>query len=481
MTEILNEINLENGSNYKKLVLKKYKDNELLKKLLKMTYDKTSLVYGITMKNVTYEPQKHFNPKFTLENALDFILVNFSTRVITGNDAIIALQILLETLSQDDAKIIEKVINRDLRINLGRTSINEVHKNLITKPLYMRCDIYTPKTAKNISFPAIVQLKADGTYRETSNISDVQSISRSGKVYHYDFTQSFKDVPKGYFHGEMTVRLDDDLLKSILSKLEKLDKKNGTDNVERITTEYNEHEAKNKEYILPRSIGNGLLNSDEIPQENIIYDLWDYVTEEDYYIASLKDRKNLPKIPYSERLITLKYIISEINNPNIRLIETKIVENIQEALQFTTEKMNLGLEGAILKDMDLRYKNGTSNQQLKLKLKIDADVRITGMNPGKKGTKRSKTFGSLTYETDDGMVRGSVSGFSDDALNEINNNREEYIGKVCTVAFNDIVRGRNNTYYALSHPRFIEFREDKEDTDTLERILKSKEMAMGLV
>jgi len=473
MQKILDEINLENGSNYKKSVLKKYKDNELLKKLLKMTYDKTAFTYGITMKNVHNGSSENTN---TLEWALDLLQNKLATRKITGNTAISTVETILEAMSETDAEIIKKVLDRDLKLNLGRTTINEVFKGLIIKPLYMRCDIYTPKTAKNIKFPAIVQLKADGSFRETSNISGVSVISRSGKSYNYDFEKDFKNVPKGYFHGEMTVRLDDSLLQQILPKLEKADAKNGTDNVQHITEEYSNHKAKNLEYIVPRSISNGLLNSDDVPQENIIYDLWDYVTEEDYYLASLKDKKNLPKVPYIERLNVLRNIVREINNPNIRVIETKEVQNIQEALQFTVEKMNLGLEGAILKDFNLLYKNGTSKQQLKLKVEFNIDVRITGFKEGKKGTKREKTFGSIIYETDDKMIQGSVSGFNDTQLEDFNSRREELIGTVMEIQGNDLTKGRNNSYYAVSHPRFIALR-DKDTTDDIERAMKMLESA----
>ena len=49
-----------------------------------------------------------------------------------------------------------------------------------------------------------------------------------------------------------------------------------------------------------------------------------------------------------------------------------------------------------------------------------------------------------------------------------------------TVQFNDITKGRDNDHYAFSHPRFIEFRDDKDETDTLEKVNQLKEMAMEL-
>ena len=142
--------------------------------------------------------------------------------------------------------------------------------------------------------------------------------------------------------------------------------------------------------------------------------------------------------------------------------------------------MTAGYEGAILKDRDAIFRDGTSPQQLKLKLEIDVDVRITGFKEGTPGTKREATFGAMTFETDDGQIKGRTSGFTDAQLEDFNSRREELIGQIMTVTCNDITKGRDNDYHALSHPRFIELRNDKTDTDTLERALETKEMAMAV-
>ncbi len=87
----------------------------------------------------------------------------------------------------------------------------------------------------------------------------------------------------------------------------------------------------------------------------------------------------------------------------------------------------------------------------------------------------------MTFETDDGLIKGSVSGFNDKQLAKINKNRDFYIGTIATVEFNALTKGRNNDYYAFSHPRIIELnRTDKQDTDTLERCLEMEAMAKGL-
>ena len=433
--EIMDEINWENGSNYKMDVLKRYKNEEIsevLQKVLKMTYDKVAYTYGISMKNVEY-PTEFMNYKFLGDGLA--LLRRFANRELTGNAAKEALEEMLYELSEEDAKIIKGIINRDLRINMGRSNINKVFKNLIVKPPYMRCGIYTEKTAMKINFPALVQLKADGMFQAvTVDQGQVTFTARSGEVRLLPHLEEyFIGRSDGVYIGELLVQGEPD-----------------------------------------RSKANGFINSDEEDKSSVYFQMWDYVSLEEYSRGKDKTNKTL----YIDRFDELNLKIKETSQ--IKIIETYVVQNIQEALKHTSNWMNEGLEGAILKDYKNIFIDHTSPTQLKLKLEIDAEVRVTGFTEGKKGTKREATFGSIAFENDEGTIKGQTSGFSDAQLEDFNSRREELIGKVITVQFNDVTQARGNDYYALSHPRFIEFRNDKNTTDTLERVLESKEMAMTL-
>lgn len=448
--DIINELNMSNGSNYKLDVLKKYKNNELLKRILQMTDDRVKYTYGLSVKHwnkgdakdaVFVEPAV---VKYKLEDVLDFMSNDLATRKVTGNKAIETMHDFLLGLSLDDTIVATRVLNRDLRINMGRTQINKVCPGLIQKPMYMRCGIYSKDTAKKINPKgAFVQLKADGTYREfTVENGVVTSTSRSGESYDYPLlNETMSTYPDGHYFGELTVMRDG--------------------------------------VVLDRATGNGLINSLEPPHENIVLDTWDYVTLEEYTDASNKVKC---KTPYWKRLEKLKQIVSEISaeGSNVRVIETHEVNSIREALEHCNRWMEMGLEGAILKDRDAVFRDGTNPQQLKLKLEIDIEVRLTGFQEGTIGTAREKTFGAILFETDDGKIKGRCSGFTDEQLVDFNSRREEMIGKIFTVQFNDLTKGRNNEHYALSHPRFIEIRDDKTETDTLESALELKKMAMEL-
>ena len=479
--EIIQELNIENGSNYKISVLKKYQENKLLEKVLAMTLDRVAFTYGATLKQIDKFPPIESNDfKQDLDLALDLLNDQICSRELTGHAGYQFISNLIAAQTEQNQLILRCIINRDLRINIGKTQINKVWKNLITKPAYMRCGVFGPKTQKHVQFPAPIQLKADGTYREFSVLNEnVECRSRSGEEYNYPlFNEDLSQAKNGVYNGELTVVLTVQLLALITPKIQKLDKKNGTDLLGEITQAYQEHKDQNREYILPRSLGNGLINSDEIPHENIKLELWDFITHDEYDSARLK-LKNTTK--YSERFENLQSVLSQINNQMIRLIPYKIVNNVAEALKQCSEWMNDGYEGGVLKDWNMVFKDGTSNQQLKMKLIVEAEVRCIGYREGRVGTKREGKIGSLQFATDDGNVKGYCSGFSDEELDEFSENFDTMCkDRIMSVQFNDLTKGRSNDYYALSHPRFDEWRNDKDETDTLERIFELRDMAMCL-
>jgi hypothetical protein len=299
----------------------------------------------------------------------------------------------------------------------------------------MRCGIYNEKTAKKINFPAFIQLKADGMFQAvTVDQGKVTFTARSGETRKFpELEKRFENFPDGVYIGELLVR-----------------------NLEN------------------RSEGNGLINSDNPPHKDIYIQLWDYISLDEY--SRGKDKKN--KTQYRERFKLLYDYISQ--DEYIQVIETYHVKDVSCALKYVSDWMSKGLEGGILKDLSNIFVDHTSPTQLKLKLELDADMRVTGFIEGRKGTKREQTFGSITFENDEGTIKGSVSGFTDKELEEINKNREDYIGKIITVQFNDITKGKDSDHWALSHPRFICFRDDKTETDSLKRIQEQKEMAVCL-
>lgn len=429
----IKELKSTNSSNEKLKILKLYSNDKKIMQLLKLTYDRINFNYHCSRKTVE-DTETNQCINCNIDDALD-LLETYCSEIKTGlrkQGGIECAQFLKSICNSftDEAKeVFLNIIHRDLKCNINARQINKVFKNLIPKPHYMRCDVYSKKNAKKINFPAIIQLKMDGTYREFRvEDGNVTSKSRSGEEYYNPvLMEQFKILPNGYYIGELTIEGDS------------------------------------------RFIGNGLINSDNPPYNDIIFTMWDYLTFDDYNLTTATC--------YSERFEALK---KNVKGDNLRIVESYVVNTLEEALKHVNTWMTNGLEGGVLKDLNNTFKDGTSKTQLKIKLAIDADVRITGFSNGSKGTKREGKIGAIQYQTDDGKVKGQCSGFTDEQLDDFTKNKDSLIGKIMAVQFNDLSKAQNNDYYALSHPRFIEIRTDKTETDTYERILQLKKMAMEL-
>jgi len=422
MIKIIDELNLENGSNYKKEVLTKHKDNELLQRVLKMTYDRVTFTYGITMKNVDIESQTIIDGEpLNLSQMLDSLEDYYCTRQLTGNAAIEGLSTLLSQAREEDAKVLEMIINRDLRINLGKTHINKVFKNLIVKPPYMRCSL--ADKLDRITYPAIVQTKADGSYRSLIiDNGEVTLMGRSGEQD--DFPMFFNKVstlPDGVYIGELLIR-------SLPG-------------------------AKN------RMKANGLINSD-VEQEDMFLQTWDYLTLQEW-----NEKKSIQD--YWDRLVLLEQNIK--NCPNeIELIEGKIVNSYEEAMEFYKVQTNKGLEGAVLKNLDTPFKDHTSPTQIKLKEEAVSEVIITGYQEGE--GRLVGTLGAMYYVSSDGLVEGKMGGFNDETRKEIWDNQEKYSDTIVSVKYNGVTKAKGKDTFALMFANFVEFRPEKDEADNLKYI-----------
>lgn len=423
---ILEEFNQTNSSNDKLAVMRKYKDHEQFLRVLRLTYDKVKFAFGIRK----IPTVNTMNPQKSLDEALDFLEFQLATREITGNTAINELALLMAQLNAEDLQVIRLIIGRDLKINFGRTQILKVVPGLITKPNYMRCSSYSQSLASRLQWPCYCQLKADGRFVNVIVSDTITFQSRSGEEQEFpELSKAFASYPQGVYHGELLVSGETD-----------------------------------------RAISNGMINSSEPPHHKIYCQLWDYVGLQAFSVGS--------PIPYQQRFNLLKGIVNEYESDHIEMIPSVMVKDIQEALSQTSKWMSQGYEGSILKCPTLTFKNGTSKQQIKLKVVADCTVRITGFTEGT--GKRQSTFGAITFQTDDDLIQGQCSGFTDSVLEDFNSRRAELIGKLMDVTFNDMTKASESESYALSHPRFSGLRTDRESTDTLENVINIIEMAKEL-
>lgn len=430
--DILKKLRETSSSKEKLRILTENKENKDLEKVFKYAYDKVDYVFNVSRKSV-----ENYDTEMLTDLNLDEVLKILNERTLTGYKALELAKAYVNE-NPENSELFLEILDRDLKVGVNSKTLNKIWKRIIPKPKYCRCDVFSRKTANKIAFPAFIQLKCDGTYRE-AYVKDGKVLfkTRSGEDYSNPVLEEIlKVLPDGYYTGEFT-----------LGKADNPDAN--------------------------RAEGNGNINSDNPNFENIHFTIWDFLTEEEY--------AGITKTPYQIRFENLKFILDGLNSDLVHVVPCTLVNNIDEALEVVSDYMNKGLEGGVLKSLGMHFKDGTSKEQLKIKLKVDVEVRCTGFIEGTKGTKYEGKNKVIVFETDDGKIKGQCSGMTDAMVDEVTKNPQKYLNKVLSVQFNDLVKAEGHEYFALSHPRFVEWRDDKnEETDTLEKALKLRDMAKTL-
>ncbi|EDP8999425.1 DNA ligase, partial [Salmonella enterica subsp. enterica serovar Braenderup] len=184
--KILNEIASIGSTKQKQAILEKNKDNELLKRVYRLTYSR-GLQYYIKKWPKPGIATQSFG-MLTLTDMLDFIEFTLATRKLTGNAAIEELTGYIADGKKDDVEVLRRVMMRDLECGASVSIANKVWPGLIPEQPQMLASSYDEKGInKNIKFPAFAQLKADGArcFAEVrgDELDDVRLLSRAGNEY----------------------------------------------------------------------------------------------------------------------------------------------------------------------------------------------------------------------------------------------------------------------------------------------------------
>lgn len=430
--------------------------NSLFVYTLRAVLDNT-IIFGVVLKPQEWtEFAAHPGTK-TFDLEVSHFLTLLANGQYTRAQAVDIFKKLADGMSYGSLRLLVAIINKDLGAGINTSTVNKVFKNLIPTFPYMRCSLPTQVNLKDLewSVGVFAQEKADGMFVNINVFPDgVKLLSRQGteipiEKQPKEAQDLLTALPKNYqVHGEMLM-VDP----------------NGM--------------------IAAREIGNGLINSfckgGDVPEGwSLLFRVWDAVPL--HKIVS----KGKYLEPYANRFKTLsehirKNVLLSSQNGHpitcIEVIETQIVYSMDKAQAFYRNMIASGKEGAVLKNPTAVWRDGTSKEQVKLKLVCDCDLRIVGFEKGE--GKFADTLGSIVCQSEDGELQTNVSGFSDKVRNEIWENREKYIDTIVTVKFNDVMI-KNGEKASLFLPRFVEFRNDKSIADSLDRVIASKEQAIKL-
>jgi hypothetical protein len=432
--QILNELQANNSRNFKIELLTKYKDNELLKEVCRLANDPFTQFYQRKIP----EYDQTYKTTFGIEWALEELKI-FSNRTLTGNKAIEHLTYVLSSILPDDAKVIERIIQKDLKCGVNTSTVNKVWKNLIPEYPCMLCSPFEQKLVDKITFPAIVQKKEDGM--------------RFNAIVKFD-----KDLK-----GTVEFRSRNGKEISLLGSLEKefIELAYGKDLVfDGELLVYDTVETDSKGKICDRQTGNGILNKavkgtiSKEEADRVVATLWDQIPYGDF-IAGKCDQ------PYRYRLKRLDYLLARLpSEAKIELVETFEVHSLEQTQTIFQNYLDDGDEGIILKDPNSLWENKRSKGQIKFKAELDCELKVMSVISGT--GKYADAIGSLYCESSDGKVKVYVgSGFTDEQRNAP---PSEYFDKIIAVKYNARIKNVQGEE-SLFLPIFLCLRPDKDEAD----------------
>ena len=443
--KIIEELKLVSGNEQLNLLMS-HKDNELLREVLLYTYD-NSKVYKISDAKLEtalneYRRQVKLSEVIIYQNTSKASWLSFKTYLDTfSNKKGVKENEILEFVSKfydvykhDQLDYLFKgVLLKSLDINMGIKSFQKVWPDFCFTWPYMGCRPQNDKNLSNIKFPAYAQTKMDGAY---CNVvvkfgKKVEYVSRQGKPI--AIQGSLDNILLGLYIGEDFVLNGEILVMGPDGK------------------------------VLDRSTSNGIIRRDSKTQEeldSIVYRIWDIIPYKDFITGKFD-------VSYERRLNALK-VIAENSSDRIQVVDTYIVNSLDEAMELFEQKYSEGEEGIVLKNMSGIWKNGKGPDQVKVKSEKDCDLQMIEFTEGKGAY--AGMCGTIRCISQDRKLEVSIKPRTPQIAQEIWNNTDMYLDKIVAVKYNEKIKSPDKDTWSLFLPVFIEVRDDKSIADKFEDI-----------
>lgn len=423
--DFINEIMSSNSRLHKQAVLKKYKDDEVVKKYLQIAFDPYR-VYGISTKKLSKATTVEDAP-----NLAPLELFTYLENHNTGRDFDVAVcQATLDWVAscgREWAELLEKLICKDLSIGCDSKTINKEIPGLIPefnvqlankyfdKPEYVEGKLFAITT--KIDGGRIIALKENG---------QVSFYTRAGQKYEglvdleFEMLQFMPD--NTCLDGEITLLDRGDLSSKEAYKQ--------TMKIVRQTTNMEKHGIK-------------MLVFDWMPAE-------EFKKQDCHY-------------SYHGRREWLHEIFSNHEYKFFELLPIlycgRDTSKITEILE---EQVARGEEGIMINDWYGSYEFKRTNNLLKVKKMQTLDLEIIDFEEGE--GRLAGTLGAILVRYKNGNVVKVGSGFSDQLRAEIWRNRTSYYGVICEVQYFEETTNADGGE-SLRFPIFKDFRHDKFEPD----------------
>ncbi len=460
--EILDEIAALSGKIEKRETLAKYKDNELLKKVIYAAHS-PRIKYNI--KKIP-SPHRITRDMMTLNEAIDS-LDKLSSGEVRGNAAKEHLAWILGGLMLDDQTIIERIIGKNLKIGMD-SGYNDVIPGLIEETPYQGAVSFSEKKARklfeNLGEDEYVmsQIKADGTYRNAETGNAVILTSRQGEVSYLKgakLLEELGELEDFVLNGELTIDGKDryeanGMVSSMMDIIEKEAERDDKTNAKKLAKFEKSH------------------GSFEEALQKLRFTVWDVLSYEEF-----SQKKS--DMEYGDRFGGLEDLLWSINPTMISVVETRYIKTYAEAIEHFLDAQARGLEGTIIKSASAGWKDGKPTYQIKMKLEMTMDLRVVKPVFGTEGKKYENFINGFELESDCGTIKTTARGVKEKEMKIFTEEGDNLIGAVMEVRCCGLSQNSDGEW-SLLHPSIVEWRKDKNTCDDFNSCKEIEEMAKGL-
>ena len=414
------EINKENGRLYKQSVLRKYKDDPVIHRYLKIAFDPYA-VYGISTKKLNKSVGSN---DITGVDSI-FELFNYLTRYNTGTDRVISLcQDFITNVEASDpvaANLLEKLICKDLVIGCDAKTINKEIPGLIPTFNVQLAQKFFEKPEKVIGKHFAVTTKIDGGRIIALKENGVVTFyTRAGQKYEglVDLEKEMQDlIPDNTcLDGEITI-LDN---KGIPSK-----------------------EAYKKAMKITRSDGE---------KHGLKMLVFDAMTAEEF-------KKQDCKFDYVTRRADAELMLTAAQFKYFELLPILYAgDDTARILELLDEAIANQEEGVMINICDAKYEFGRTWNLLKVKKMNTLDLEIVGYEEG--SGRLAGTLGAIHVRYKNGNIVKVGSGFTDELRALIWLEPSDFLGKIVEIQYFEETTNADDGI-SLRFPVFKDFRPDK--------------------
>ncbi len=445
----LNDIAATSSRTEKERILEQAVTDPFFVEVIKWTCD-PFITFGVTPPKVETEGVGGFDLESTRVWEMLHALKN---RDITGNAAKDTVLKTLMSLGTDSAELLWRILSKDLRCGVTSTSINKVLPGTIPTFDVMLAHKFEDKRIKE--WPVAVEPKLDGV-RVICLVKDgtAKFFSRTGKPF-----------PAVEHLGEQVAQMVKATHAACLAVADQSPSNEKIANYLKDVTVALDGEIVSGSFN--KTVGDvRRKNEDAVDAEYHIFDALP--------LAHFLRDERVIKVSYKTRRIIAETLVQHAPDKKVLRTTPRYYANTVDEIQEWYQKFrDRGLEGAIVKPLDAVYTKARSHAWLKMKNEESEDLRVVGAFEGT--GKYEGMLGGLVVDRDGVQVRVG-GGFSDAQ-------REEFweafrsddamisslsgtappedmflIGRLIEVEFHEVTPDGS-----LRHPRFVRFRDDKDE------------------